>query len=159
MITILVADNHDGVRLGVCSVLESERGFCVIGEVVQGSDVLQHVAELGPDVLLIDWTMPGQSGLDVARQIRERGLRTRVVIYSFNRDESYALEARNNGVMGYVLKQAEAVHLITAIREAAAGRHYLSPPLAEEKLEEYRQRSASERGKAGSPSQGKNGSN
>ena len=98
----------------------------------------QH--RLDPDVLVLDLILPGLNGLEVTRQVSQRSLRTRVVILSMHAAEAYVLEALKNGAAGYVLKDASAADLVHAVKEAVAGRHYLSPPLSELAIEAYLQK-------------------
>jgi len=84
--------------------------------------------------------LPGLGGLEVTRQIRKRSRKTRVVILSMHANEAYVLEALRNGAAGYVLKDASAAELIKAVREAVAGRRYLSPPLSNPAIEAYAQK-------------------
>jgi len=129
MTTILLADDHAVMRQGLRALLEAETDFSVVGEAADGLEALKQVERLGPEVLVIDLKMPGLNGLEVVRQVRQRHLATRVVILSMYDDEPHVLEALRHGAVAYVVKGATAADLITAVREAAAGRRYLSPPL------------------------------
>ena len=84
--------------------------------------------------------MPGINGLEVARRVRHRESRTQVVMLSMYGDEGYILEALRNGAMAYVLKDADPRDLLTAVRDAASGRRYLSLPLSENAVAEYMER-------------------
>lgn len=134
-IRILLADDHQLLRQGLRALFESEPGFRLIGEAGDGLDVLQQVESLGPDVLVLDLMMPGLNGLEVTRQLSQRRSRTRVVILSMYADEPYVMEAMRHGAAAYVLKSSPVRELVHAVREAVAGRRYLSPPLSEEDLE------------------------
>jgi two-component system, NarL family, response regulator NreC len=138
--TITLADDHSIIRKGLRLILEAEPDLEVIGEAADGLEAAQLVERLKPDVLLLDLMMPGLSGLEVTRQVRRRSSRTRVVVLSMHGAEGCVLEALRAGAMGYVLKGSEPDQLITAIREAAAGRRYLSPPLSERAIEVYIER-------------------
>jgi DNA-binding NarL/FixJ family response regulator len=81
--------------------------------------------------------MPGLSGLEVTRQVCQLGLETHIIVLSMHSDEPYVLEAMKNGAAGYVLKGAATDCLLRAVREVAAGRHYLSPPLSEHAIAAY----------------------
>lgn len=139
-ITIIVADDHKVVRQGLRAILEAEPNFHVVGEAGNGLEVMRLVERLGPNVLVLDLMMPSLNGLEVARQVRKSSPNTQVVMLSMHRDESYVLEALKNGAAGYVLKDAGAEELIKAIREAAANRRYLSPPLSDSAVQAYAQR-------------------
>ena len=86
---------------------------------------------------MLDLMLPGLSGLEVARQVRQRSPRTRIVILSMHSNEAYALEALRNGAAGYVLKGSNGPRLIEAIRPALEGGRYLSPPLSERAIDAY----------------------
>jgi DNA-binding NarL/FixJ family response regulator len=139
-ITIVLADDHRVVRQGLRAVLEAEPNLRVIGEAGNGLDVIRLVERLHPDVVVLDLMMPGLNGLEVTRQIRKRSPKTHVVILSMHKDESYVIEALKNGAAGYVLKDSSAEELVKAVHEAAADRHYLSPPLSDSAIEAYVQR-------------------
>ena len=135
--TILLADDHHVVRQGLHALLEAEPDFSIVGEAADGLQVLEQVERLRPDVLVLDLMMPGLNGLEVMREITRRSLRTRVVILSMHSNEAYVLQALRSGVAGYVLKESTASDLAQAVREAAAGKRYLSPPLSERAIEVY----------------------
>jgi DNA-binding NarL/FixJ family response regulator len=140
MTTIVLADDHHIVRQGLRALLEAEPGFSIIGEAADGLGAVEIVERAQPDVLVVDLVMPGLSGLEVIRQVRQRSPRTRVVVLSMHADESYVLEALRNGATAYVLKRCTATELVRAVREAADGRRYLSPPLSDRAIEAYLRR-------------------
>lgn len=137
---LVLADDHTVVREGLRALLESESDFEVVGQANNGDEVVPLVRDLHPDVVVLDLMMGGKSGLDVTRELTERYPATRVLILSMHQSEAYVLEALRNGAAGYALKQAEAGELERAIREVAAGRRYLSPPLSERALDAYARR-------------------
>jgi two-component system response regulator NreC len=137
MTTIALADDHHIVRQGLRRLLEDEPDFQVVGDTGDGLEALQLVERLQPDVLVVDLAMPGLSGLEVTRQVCQRSPQTRVIILSMYANEAYVLEALKNGAAGYVLKESSGVDLVLAMREALAGRRYLSPPLSEHAIEAY----------------------
>ena len=135
--TLVLADDHKVVRQGLRAVLEFEPGFRVVGEAGNGLDATRLVEQLRPNVLVLDLMMPGLNGLEVIRQARKRSRQTQVVVLSMHRDESYVLEALRNGALGFVLKDSSVEELIKAIREAAANRRYLGPPLSASAVDAY----------------------
>jgi len=141
--TIVLADDHKVVRQGLRAVLEAEPNLRVVGEIGNGVEVLRLVDRLGPDVLVLDLVMPGLNGLEVTRQIRKHSKKTRVVILSMHKDEAYVIQALKNGASAYVLKDSSAEELVKAVHEAAADRHYLSPPLSDSGIQAYVQRATS----------------
>jgi two-component system, NarL family, response regulator NreC len=92
---------------------------------------------LNPDVLVLDLMMPGLSGLEALRILRERSPRTRTVILSMYSSNSFIAQALLNGAVGYVLKDCTEENLVHAVREAAAGRRFLSPPVTEIAIDAY----------------------
>jgi len=139
MITIVLADDHQIVRKGLRALLEIEPDFRLIGEAGDGLETLGLVERLKPDVLIADLSMPGLNGLEVIRQVRQQWPQTRVIVLSMYADDAYVAEALRNGALGYVLKGCSAANLVKAVREVAAGRRYLSPPLSERGIEVYLQ--------------------
>ena len=136
--SIVLADDHAVVRQGLRALLEAEEGLTVVGEAADGLAAIDVVEKLRPSVLVVDLMMPGLGGLDVTRRVmRRRSRKTRVVILSMHSSEAYLIEALKNGASAYVLKDASATELIRAIREAAAGRRYLSPPFSDQSIEAY----------------------
>lgn len=140
MTTIVLADDHHVVRQGLRALLEAEPDLSVVGEAADGLAVSGMVERLKPNVLIVDMMMPGLTGLEVTRQIRQKVPQTRVLVLSMYANEAYVLEALRLGAAGYVLKGANAGELIQAVREVAAGRRYLSPPLTDYAIEAYIQK-------------------
>ena len=136
-ISILLADDHHIVRQGLRALLEAEPDFHVLGEAADGLEAVQSVERLQPDILLVDVMMPGLGGLEATRQVRERFPKTQVVVLSMHSNEAYVLQALRNGAMGYVLKDSNAADLLKAVREAYAGRRFLSPPLSDVIIDAY----------------------
>src|SRR5262249_50337210 len=137
MTTIVLADDHHIVRQGLRALLEAEPGFSVIGEAGDGLEALQLVEQLGPNVLVLDLMMPNLNGLEVIRQLTKHAPKTRIVVLSMYANEAYVLEALGNGASAYVLKDSHSGDLVHAVREVAAGRRYLSPPLSDRAIEAY----------------------
>lgn len=140
MIKIILADDHRVVREGFRALLAGQKDFQIVGETGDGLETLRMVEQHKPDVLLIDIMMPGLNGLEVTRQLTQRGPSPRVVVLSMHSNEAYVLEAMKNGAAAYVLKDASSAELIRAVREVMAGRRYLSPPLSERAIEVYLQK-------------------
>ena len=144
MTTIVLADDHHVVRHGLRSLLEAEPDFSVVGEAGDGLEAAQLVERLQPDVLVLDMMMPGLNGLEVTRQVGQRSRRTHVVILSMHANEAHVLEALRAGAAAYVLKESTYAELVHAVREAVAGRRYLSPPLSERAIEAYMKKAESD---------------
>jgi DNA-binding NarL/FixJ family response regulator len=141
--TIVLADDHHVVRQGLRSLLEAEPDLSVVGETGDGLEAAQLVERLQPDVLVLDLMMPGLNGLEVTRQVSQRSPQTHVVILSMHANEAHVLEALRAGAAAYVLKESTSGELVRAVREAFAGRRYLSPPLSERAIEAYMQKAES----------------
>jgi two-component system, NarL family, response regulator NreC len=135
--TVVLADDHHILRQGLRALLETEEEFAVIGEEADGLKVVDLIDRLRPDVLMLDVMMPGLNGLEITRQIAQRGFKTRVVILSMHANETYVREALRNGAAGYVLKDANPAEMLQAVREVSAGRRYLSASLSERAIEAY----------------------
>lgn len=129
-ITVLVADDHTIVRTGIRHVLESEAGFEVVGEAGTGAEAVALAAKLRPDVVVLDISMPGESGLQVASQLRGIRPEPRVLILSMHDNAEYVLESVRAGAHGYLLKDTAATELRTAVRAVCRGESYFSPPVA-----------------------------
>ncbi len=129
-IRVLVADDHAIVRTGIRHVLESEPGFAVVGEAATGAEAIELAATLQPDVVVLDISMPGDSGLRVAGELRRRAPDTRVLILSMHDNTEYVLESVRAGAHGYLLKDTAATELRGAIRAVRQGESYFSPPIA-----------------------------
>lgn len=129
-IRVLVADDHMIVRTGIRHVLESESGFEVVGEAANGPEVLALAAKLQPDVVVLDISMPGESGLKLAAQLRNSTPEPRVLILSMHDNAEYVLESVRAGANGYLLKDTAATELRSAIRAICRGESYFSPPIA-----------------------------
>ena len=139
-ITIVLADDHHLIRRGLRALLETEADFSVVGEAADGLQAAQLVERLKPNILVIDFIMPGLNGLEVARRVKQCSTKTRVLLLSMYTNESYVLEAFRNGAAGYVLKDSTADDLVRAVRQIAAGHRYLSAPLSERAIDSYVQR-------------------
>ena len=142
MIKIVLADDSHIVRQGVCALLETEPDFCILAEARDGLETVRMVERFHPDILLLDLIMPEMNGFEVTRVVRNRFPKTNVVILTMHANEAYVLEALQAGAQGYVIKDSSSKELVRAIREAAAGRRYLGPPLSEELIEAYRKRAS-----------------
>jgi DNA-binding NarL/FixJ family response regulator len=131
MTTVVIADDHEVVRHGVRSILESGGACRVIGEAADGLEAAQIVERLKPDVLFLDLNMPRLHGLEVLKQVRATSARTKVIILSMHNDEPYVIEALRAGASAYLLKGSESQEIAAALKEVLANRRYLSAPLSE----------------------------
>ncbi len=139
---VLIADDHQIVVDGLRGLLGSE--FELAGTAANGHEMIEQARALSPDVIVADISMPLLNGIDAVRKLREEGSAAKVVFLTLHPDATYLTRALEAGASGYVLKHAAADELITAIRDAVAGRTFVSPqlqnaPLAE-LLDETRRR-------------------
>lgn len=128
--TVLVADDQVLVRAGVEALVASLPGFACVGAASDGPMCLRLLLDAEPDILLLDLGMPGNEGLSVARAVRERHPRVRIVILTARADAALAREALALGVCGYVSKDFVLDELALALRSALAGRPFVSPDVA-----------------------------
>ena len=135
--SIVLADDHVVVREGIRAILSAEEDFEIVAEAVDGLEALEVVEVSKPDVLVLDLSMPALPGREVIKGVESKSPVTRVVVLSMHADEAYVLQALRSGAMGYVIKNAGADELAKAIREAVAGRRYVSPPLSLGGLQVY----------------------
>jgi DNA-binding NarL/FixJ family response regulator len=130
-IRVLIADDHGLVRNGLRLMLEDEADMLVIGEAEDGTQALILVDKLGPDVILLDVSMPPPDGIEVARCLRDRKAGVRVLMLTMHEDSDLVREAREAGAAGYMLKRAAPEDLLTAIRTVAEGGEYIHPALTQ----------------------------
>lgn len=129
-IRILVVDDHAVVREGIRYLLSKDAGFDVVGEASDGDEALALTRELEPDVVVLDISMPGMSGLDVIGQLRSQSPRSRVLVLSIHDHEEYVLQSVRSGAQGYLRKDTSPGELRNAIRTVSAGDSYFSPHVA-----------------------------
>ena len=122
---ILLADDHKEMRDRVVSLLQDE--FDVVGAVEDGCALMEAELRIQPDVCVVDISMPGLCGLDVAAQLHARGSKTKVVVLTVYDDPDFLEAALTSGASGYVVKSRMTSDLCVAIHEALAGRLFISP--------------------------------
>ncbi len=135
--TILLADDHTILRAGLRSLLEAEPDFVVIGEAEDGRIAVRLACDLRPDVVVMDIAMPLLNGLEATRQIKQACPDVKVLILTMYDNEEYIRQALAFGAMGYLLKDAAASELITAVHAIHRGEAVLSPPITRLVLENY----------------------
>jgi len=131
MIKILIADDHTIVREGLKQILAETSDIAVSGEASTGQDTLRKVRSHNYDIILLDISLPGISGLDVLKQIKSLKPDLPVLILSMYPEEQYAVRTLRAGASGYLTKESASVELIRAIREVARGKKYITMSLAE----------------------------
>lgn len=136
-IRVLLADDHDLFRQGVRRLLEATEDVEVIGEAPSGEEAVRLVEDLAPDVVLLDITMPGLSGIDAARIVKATSPRTRLIMLTVHGEEEFLFEAIKAGAMGYLLKDCTAEELLRAIRVVYDGEGLLAPTMAAKVMHEF----------------------
>lgn len=130
-INVLIADDHAIVRQGLKQILSETDDLHVAGEADDGADALRLARNQEWDVFLLDVTMPNRNGIDTLKQLKKEFPRLPVLILSMHPEEQYAVRAIKSGASGYLTKQSAPELLVTAIRQVAAGKKFISPSLAE----------------------------
>jgi DNA-binding NarL/FixJ family response regulator len=134
-ISILLVDDHKLVRQGLKAMLETQADLKIVGEASDGVEALELVTSFQPDVILLDVMMPNLNGIETACQIRQRGIKTRIVFLSMHANASYAVRALHSGAMGYLIKDTDFSEILQAIHNAYEGKRYLSTTIADEVLD------------------------
>ncbi|HJZ75694.1 MAG TPA: response regulator transcription factor [Vicinamibacterales bacterium] len=129
MIRVLLAEDHETVREGLRLLLNAQPDMQVVAEVGDGRAVIDAVAGLRPEVIVLDLSMPVMSGLSAARALKESGTSAAIVALTRHDDHAYVQELLEAGASGYVLKQSAAQELLRAIRIVAGGGRYFDPAL------------------------------
>lgn len=127
---ILIADDHPIFRRGLCDVIETDARLDLVGQAAHGDEALQLVEQLQPEIAILDVNMPKRTGLQAARQLRERQAGVKVILLTMHEDETLLNEALDLGIHAYVLKDNAAEDLITAIHAVAEGRMFISASLS-----------------------------
>ena len=140
-IRVVVVDDHTLVRQGIVGLLASQPDIEVVGQAGNAREAMTVIASVAPDVVLMDIAMPGQSGLDATREIRDRFPAVQVLVVTIHDREDYLFQALRAGAAGYVLKGAEVHDLLEAVRTAQRGEVYLFPSVTKKLVADYLRRS------------------
>jgi DNA-binding NarL/FixJ family response regulator len=141
---VLLVDDHDLFRTGLRNLLD-DQAVEVVGECGNGTDALQAVRELAPDVVVMDLNMPGISGVEATRQISMVAPLTRVLVLTISDQDADVMDAILAGACGYLLKDASITDLMQGIRSAAVGESLISPTIAAKVLQRVRATGGSRR--------------
>jgi DNA-binding NarL/FixJ family response regulator len=125
---ILVADDHQPIQERVSELLRTS--YDVVGTVGNGIDLVQQAKTLRPDLIVLDISMPGMSGIEAAHELRESGSTARVVFLTVHERVEFVHACLAEGALGYVIKSRLNVDLIPAIQEALCGHRFISPPVS-----------------------------
>ena len=144
IISILIVDDHEVVRSGIRSFLETDKAFDVVGEADSGETAIKMVADLIPDIVLLDLILPGMDGVETTRQIRKISPRTQVVVLTSYHEDIHIFPALKAGAISYILKDMKMEKLVDALHRALRHEVTLHPLVAERVLENIRGNNDSE---------------
>ncbi len=139
-IRVLIADDHALVRAGIRALVERIDGVVVVGEAGKGSEALELVRQLSPDLILLDITMPDGNGFEVLDQVTKLYPEIRVIVLTVHEAGEYALRAVREGAAGYLPKSAASIELEQAIQTVIRGERYISPETAQNTIFEFTNR-------------------
>ncbi len=132
MIRVVIADDHTIVREGLKQLLLAAGSFEIAGEAPDGHEVLKLAREKEFDVLLLDLSMPGKSGMDLIKQVKSERPRLRILVLSMHQEHQYAVRAIKAGASGYLTKDSASTQLVSAIEKVASGGAFISAEVAEQ---------------------------
>jgi two-component system response regulator NreC len=138
-IRILIADDHAVMRAGLRLLLNGQEDMQVVDEAGDGWQTVEKAVTLKPDIVLLDITMPGLSGLEAARQIRQRAPEVKLLVLTMHDDEAYLRQFLQIGATGYIVKKAADTELVDAIRAVHRGESFIHPSLTRVLIDRYLQ--------------------
>lgn len=133
-IRVLIVDDHPIVRHGLAQLIDQQPGMMVVRQAGTAPDALDIVVQGELDLAVIDVSLQGVSGLELIKQIRERGLDTPILVMSMHDEMFYAERALRAGAQGYIMKQRATAEIVKAIHRVTDGELYLSPEMADQLL-------------------------
>lgn len=136
-IRILLADDHEVLRDGICRILEPEQDMKVVAEASDGVEAVRLAASLNPDVAIVDITMPELDGIEATKRIKELCPDTTVLIFTAYDDDEFVFSLLEAGAAGYLLKSVRARQLVDAIRAVYAGESVLHPSVARKVMNRF----------------------
>lgn len=129
--TVVVVDDHDLIRVGICRLLTDVPDITVVGQAGSGEEAISLVKDLSPDIVFMDIRMPGIGGLEATRRILARQPETKVIVVSAFNDDVYPATLLKAGAYGYITKNADTEEIKTAVQTILANKIYVSPQLAQ----------------------------
>lgn len=133
----MIADDYEIIRHGIKRVLEYEENIVVVAEAIDGRDVLSQVEVLKPDLLLLDMSMPGFSGLEILEKLKANNIKIKVIILTVENSSDYINRAIELGADGYVLKESTTTEIVEAINTVYQGNKYLDKSLMNMMFKKY----------------------
>jgi DNA-binding NarL/FixJ family response regulator len=126
---IVLADDHPIVLTGLRNLVESEPDFTVVGEAASGPEALKVIRAARPDIAIVDVSLPGMSGIVLARRLSEEAQDMKILMLTLHEDRAYLRQALDAGARGYVVKRSAAANLVSAVRSVIAGGIYIDPTI------------------------------
>ena len=136
-IKILLADDHSIIRDGIKAMLAHVRDFKIVGEAKDGKDVVEKALKLKPDIVIMDISMPGRSGIEATRIINKKNPKIKILVLTQHENDEYIYEILNSGGSGYVLKNTKKVEFVNAIRQVVSGENYFSKNISDLIMKHY----------------------
>ncbi|MCX7842954.1 MAG: response regulator transcription factor [Clostridia bacterium] len=146
-IKVLIADDHSMVRQGLKQILELEPDITVIAQASNGDESIRLARELKPDVILMDINMPGTNGIQAIKELKQDKHPYKIIVLTIHQDREYLFKTLQMGSEGYVLKDAEPIVLIEAIRSVHRGQSYIQPNMTGELIKEFNRVTLNEKDK------------
>ena len=134
---IMIVDDHTIMRDGLQALLSSDPNYEIVGTVADGKTAIQSASSLAPDVILMDLTMPGTSGIDAIKEIKRREPGIRIIALTFHKEDKYIHATLEAGADAYVLKDDSRTELFTALSSVVRGKNYLSPSICDRVVAGY----------------------
>jgi DNA-binding NarL/FixJ family response regulator len=136
-VRIVLAEDHTILREGLRALLSADPKFEIVGEAADGRQAVRAVEKLGPDLVMMDLSMPRMTGMDAIREIKKRCPETKIMVLTVHKTEEYLRTTLQAGANAYVLKDATRDELLMAIENVLTGKTYLSPGVSEKVIEGY----------------------
>lgn len=136
-IRIVVADDHQIVRNGLRSMFLSSPEFELVGEASSGEEAIALTREMKPDVSILDISMPGLSGIEAARRIKQENPNARILMLTIHDDQEYVYQIVRADANGYILKNAGCAELFAAVKAVASGNRFFSPSISELMIDQF----------------------
>lgn len=133
----MIVDDHDAVRRGVRTLVESRANYCVVGEASNGREAMEMAKESQPDIVILDYSIPELNGLDLSHQLKRASPRIEILIYTMHDREELIAEILHAGVRGFVLKSDTEKHLLAALDALSIHRPYFSGAVSETLLDKF----------------------